>query len=139
MRKINVPIDFSIITNTINRKKVKVFAIISIIFSLAGCGIEASPITSETSGVFNHYLVYPFSWLLLKTAELFNNNYGLSIIAVTLFIRFMLLPLLIKHSNIMFAMRDIQPKLTALKEKYSTKDQKTQLKLQEEMVKLFQR
>lgn len=122
---------------TIIGKHVLLFVMVIFALALTGCGMEASPITAESPGFFNHYLVYPFSWLLLKTAGLFGYNYGLSIIAVTIFIRVMLLPLMIKQSKSMKAMREIQPKLNELKEIYSGKDGKNQKKLQEETLKLF--
>ncbi|MFN7251694.1 MAG: membrane protein insertase YidC [Anaerobacillus sp.] len=127
-----------LLTSVIRKKVVVFFVIVVSIFALTGCGVEVSPITSESPGFFNHYLVYPFSWLLLKTAVLFGHNFGLSIIAVTIFIRLMLLPLMIKQSKGMKALRDMQPKLNELQVKYSAKDEKTQKKLQEEMMKLYQ-
>ncbi|RXI98359.1 membrane protein insertase YidC [Anaerobacillus alkaliphilus] len=105
--------------------------------ALTGCGMEKVPITAETPGVFNHFLVYPFSWLLLKAAILFGNSYGLSIIGVTVLIRVALLPLMVKQSKNMKLMRELQPKLNLLKEKYAKKDEVTQKKLQEEMMMLF--
>ena len=45
---------------------------------------------------------------------------------------------MIKQIKSSKAMQAIQPEMKKLKEKYSSKDQKTQQKLQEETMKLFQ-
>nr|WP_245741977.1 membrane protein insertase YidC [Anaerobacillus arseniciselenatis] len=100
--------------------------------------MNTTPITAESPGFFNHFLVYPFSWLLMKTALIFGDSYGFSIILVTILIRVMLLPVMIKQTKNMKAMQQLQPKINELKEKYSDKDEKTQKKLQEEMINLFQ-
>lgn len=113
-----------LLTPAASKKAFFSFILVLSIVALTGCGMEASPITAESPGFFNHFLVYPFSWLLIKTAVLFGNNYGLSIIAVTIFIRVMLLPLMIKQSKSMKALQDIQPKLNVLKEKYTATDMK---------------
>lgn len=126
-----------LLTSSLVKKVILFGLVIASVIALTGCGRETAPITVESPGYFNHFLVYPFSWLLLKTAVLFGNNYGLSIIAVTIFIRAMLLPLMIKQTKNMKALRDIQPKLNELKEKYSAKDENTQKKLQEETLTLF--
>jgi len=78
--------------------------------------------------------------LLIKYfAGLFNDNFGLSIVVVTLLIRILLLPLMIKQIRSTQAMQQVQPEIKALQEKYSSKDAKTQQKLQEETMKLFQK
>lgn len=123
---------------TFNLKKIVVLLLVIFsIMMLTGCGMEKAPITAETPGMFNHYFVFPFSWLLLKTASLFGNSYGMSIIAVTVIIRLFLLPLVMKQTKNMKMLRQLQPKLTKLQEKYPEKDEKTQKKLQEEMMMLF--
>lgn len=124
-------------TNCFFKKVVKLLFISSILF-ISGCAMQGTPITSDTPGFFNHYFVYPFSWLLIKTAILFGNNYGLSIIGVTIVIRVALLPLMVKQTKNMKALRDIQPKLNELKEKYKGNDEITKKKLQEEVFQLFQ-
>src|SRR5699024_9576677 len=82
--------------------------------------------------------VYPLSWIIIKVAELFKGNFGIAIIIVTIAFRLLLLPLNIKSLKSSQAMQDIQPKLKEIQEKYSSKDAKTQEKLQQEQMKLFQ-
>ncbi|WP_226679245.1 YidC family membrane integrase SpoIIIJ [Mesobacillus jeotgali] len=106
---------------------------------LTGCMEYDQPITEESKGFWNEYIVYPLSLLIVKMAEWLGDNYGLSIIAVTLIIRLAILPLMIKQTKSSKAMQALQPEMAKLKEKYSSKDQKTQQKLQQETMALFQK
>ena len=106
---------------------------------LTGCMEYDQPITEESKGFWNEYIVYPLSLLIMKMAEWLGDNYGLSIIAVTLLIRLAILPLMIKQTRSSKAMQALQPEMAKLKEKYSSKDQKTQQKLQQETMALFQK
>ncbi|MBT2684873.1 YidC family membrane integrase SpoIIIJ [Bacillus sp. ISL-37] len=106
---------------------------------LTGCMEYDQPITEESKGFWNEYIVYPLSLLIVKMAEWLGDNYGLSIIAVTLLIRLVILPLMIKQTKSSKAMQALQPEMAKLKEKYSSKDQKTQQKLQQETMALFQK
>ena len=122
--------------------KKRIFLIIGLIFLtalLAGCMEYDQPITSESKGFWNEYIVYPLSLLIIKVAEFAGGSFGLSIIIVTLIIRFAILPLMIKQTKSSKAMQALQPEMKALKEKYSSKDQKTQQQLQQETMALFQK
>jgi len=121
--------------------KKKLFLIASLIFLVAllsGCTEVDQDITSESKGFWNQFIVYPLSSLIITIAEFFGNSYGLGIIIVTILIRLVLLPLMIKQTKSSKAMQVIQPELQKLREKYSSKDAATQQKLQQEMMKLFQ-
>ena len=112
------------------RKKYVILSlIIGLSLLLAGCTEVDQPITAESEGIWNTIFVYPLSWSITKIAEIFNNSYGLSIIIVTIFIRLLLMPLNVKQIKSSRAMQEIQPKLAELREKYSSKDQNTQMKL----------
>ncbi|MFH7819895.1 YidC family membrane integrase SpoIIIJ [Neobacillus sp.] len=106
---------------------------------LAGCTEVNKPITAESTGFWNEYIVYPLSWLIVKCAELLGGSFGFSIIVVTILIRLAILPLMIKQTKSSKAMQALQPELQALREKYSSKDAKTQQKLQQETMALFQK
>lgn len=106
---------------------------------LSGCTEIEKPITPDSEGIWNKYFVYPISWLILYFADLFNDNFGLSIIIVTVIIRLLLLPLNVKQLKSSKAMQDIQPELKELQQKYSSKDANTQQKLQQETMALFQK
>lgn len=115
-------------------------ALILLVIVAAGCSTIDNPdyITAETTGFWSKYIVYPLSWLITSVANLFGGNYGISIIIVTLLIRFAILPLMIKQTKNSKAMQEIQPEMQKLREKYSSKDQQTQQKLQQETMALFQ-
>src|SRR5690625_322232 len=74
------------------------------------------------------------SWLIIYFAELFNSNYGLAIVIVTILARTILIPLNVKQLKSSKAMQDIQPEIKKLQAKHASKDAKTQKKLQEEQM-----
>ncbi|MFC2948766.1 YidC family membrane integrase SpoIIIJ [Virgibacillus sediminis] len=106
---------------------------------LTGCMEVDQPITSESEGIWNSFFVYPLSWAIINIAEVFNESYGISIIILTVIIRLVLLPLNVKQLKSTKAMQAIQPELQELQKKYSSKDQQTQQKLQQETMALFQK
>ncbi|WP_018923290.1 YidC family membrane integrase SpoIIIJ [Salsuginibacillus kocurii] len=114
---------------------------------LTGCFDINTPVTDESGdritevdGFWATYFVYPLSWLIISFAEFFGNDagYGLAIVLVTILLRILILPLMIKQTKSAKAMQEIQPEMQKLREKYSAKDQKTQQKLQQETMSLFQ-
>ena len=54
---------------------------------LLGCTEVNEPITSESEGFWNQYIVYPLAWFIVKVAEFAGGSFGLSIIIVTIMIR----------------------------------------------------
>ncbi|MGN8647656.1 YidC family membrane integrase SpoIIIJ [Gracilibacillus sp. HCP3S3_G5_1] len=124
------------------RKKLLILlSLVGVLVFLSGCTEIDQDITSESEGIWNTIFVYPLSWLLVNIAEFFRAEYGygLSIVIVTILIRLLLLPLNIKQLRSSKAMQEIQPKMQELREKYSSKDQQTQQKLQQETMELFQK
>jgi len=122
--------------------KKRIFLLICLVFVaalLTGCTEVNEQITSESEGFWNQYIVYPLSWFIVKVAEFAGGSFGLSIIIVTILIRTLILPLMIKQTKSSKAMQAVQPELKALKEKYSSKDQKTQEKLQQETMQVMQK
>lgn len=121
------------------RKKLGIpFALVSLMVLLSGCSSTNKPITSDSTGFWDEYFVYPLSWVITQFAEMTGDNYGLSIVIVTILIRLALLPLMIQQTRSSKAMQEIQPELQKLREKYSSKDATTQQKLQQETMQLFQ-
>ncbi len=121
-----------------SRKKILIISLLllSIVF-LAGCSpnMDTKETASLTEGnIFMHYLVYPLSVSLDKIADFLWGQYGLSILVVTICIRFLVLPLTLKQYKSSKAMQALQPEMKKLKEKYKD-DAKKQ---QEETMKLFQ-
>jgi len=87
-------------------------------------------------------LAYPFSQSLYFVADLFNGSYGLAVIAITLAIRILLLPLFMKQAKQQKEMNQklklIKPELDKLKEKYKNVKKSEEIKKQqEEMVQLY--
>lgn len=66
---------------------------------------------------------------ILRIIFEFVNNYGLSIVVFTLFVRLLLVPLMIKQIKSQKAMQDIQPKIKEIQEKYKNKPEKQQEEL----------
>jgi len=122
----------------LRNKSYIVVLLVGALLLLSGCTEVNQPIDAESTGIWNEYFVYPLSLLIKFFADLFNGSYGLAIVVVTIIIRVLLLPLMIKQIKSTQAMQEVQPEIKALQEKYSSKDAKTQQKLQEETMKLFQ-
>ncbi len=116
-------------------------AILGLVLIMAGCATPDNPnyITSETTGFWSKYIVWPLSWLMTEVANLFGGSFGISIIIVTILLRLAILPLMIKQTKNSKAMQAIQPEIQKLREKYSSKDAKTQQQLQQETMQLFQK
>lgn len=103
---------------------------------LAGCSEFRDPIYADSEGFWNKYIVWPLVSLINSFKELLG-SYGPAIIAVTIIIRLVLLPLMVKQAKSSKKMQEIQPELNALKEKYKSKDAVTQQKYREEMQKIM--
>jgi YidC/Oxa1 family membrane protein insertase len=104
---------------------------------LSGCTEYNQPITAESTGFWNEYIVFPLSLLIIIVAKYAFGSFGISIILVTILVRLAILPLMIKQTQSSKVMQSLQPEMLALKEKYSSKDQKTQQKLQQETMALY--
>ncbi|MFT8872793.1 MAG: membrane protein insertase YidC [Sporolactobacillus sp.] len=105
---------------------------------LTGCSNLNHPITSHSTDFWSKYFVYPLSWFITEVAHLCGNSYGMGIIITTIIVRLVLMPLMAKQVKSSKAMQDLQPKIKELQKKYSSKDQATQQKLQQEQMHLFQ-
>ncbi|WP_246553432.1 membrane protein insertase YidC [Paenibacillus tritici] len=124
---------------------VLVMAVIPVIV-LSGCSTAAQTdsITADTTGVFNHFFIYPLSFLIKFFADAFHGNYGLSIMLMTFIIRLAIMPLMMNQTKKQMDMKEkmtvIQPELTALQEKYKN-DVSTDAKKQQqaEMMQLYQK
>ncbi|WP_050180219.1 YidC family membrane integrase SpoIIIJ [Domibacillus robiginosus] len=105
---------------------------------LAGCTEVNQEITAESEGFWNEYVIYPLSQFITATSDLVG-GYGPGIIVVTIIIRIIILPLMIKQTKSAKAMQEIQPEIKKIQEKYKSKDAQTQQKLQQETMALFQK
>ncbi|GAB7388497.1 YidC family membrane integrase SpoIIIJ [Bacillaceae bacterium] len=103
----------------------------------AGCSTleNPQPVDPKTGGFWDRYLVYPMVWMLDESAKLLFGSYGLAILVVTIIVRLLLLPLMVKQLKNSKIMQALQPEMQKIREKY----QNNQQKMQEEMMKLFQK
>jgi YidC/Oxa1 family membrane protein insertase len=113
---------------------------------LSGCSIASpsNPIYADSPGIFNHYFIYPFSILIKFFANAFHGDYGLSIVLMTLIIRFAIMPLMMNQTKKQMFMKEkmavLLPELNALKEKFKN-DVSAEAKKQQqvEMMQLYQK
>ena len=119
------------------RKRLSLLLLLLVVTTfLAGCSEFNEPIYSESTGFWNEYIVWPLVSAITYFKDLLG-TYGLGIIAVTIIIRLVLLPLMIKQTKSSKNMQQVQPEMAKLKEKYSSKDAVTQQKYQQEMMALY--
>ncbi|MCC7666467.1 membrane protein insertase YidC [Liquorilactobacillus satsumensis] len=110
-------------------------SVMGLVFILSGC--STSTVTENSSGIWDHYIIWNFIQAIQFLSRLFGNSYGWGIIIFTIIIRVILLPLMFYQTKSMRKTAELQPKLKALQKKYSTKDAETQAKLREEQQKLY--
>lgn len=110
-------------------------SLFAVMMVLSACGTE--PITSDSTGFWDRYVVFNFSDMIVWLSDLFFSNYGLGIIAFTIIIRVILLPLNHFQTKSAKKMSAVQPQIKALQEKYASKDRETQEKLKKEVSKLY--
>ncbi|WP_082651698.1 YidC/Oxa1 family membrane protein insertase [Gorillibacterium timonense] len=110
---------------------------LALILLLAGCSTTNKDgsirIISPSNGIWDRFFVGPLSEFLKYIAHLTGGAYGISILIVTIIVRFVVLPLTLKQYKSSKAMQALQPELAKIKEKYKDEPQKQQ----EETMKLF--
>lgn len=119
------------------KKWLIVLVVIALMVVLTGCSPELG--TTETAdlkegNIFKRFLVYPLAISLDTISGWLWGQYGLSILVVTIIIRFLVLPLTLKQYRSTKAMQALQPELKKIKDKYKDDTRKQQ----EETMKLFQ-
>ncbi|MGR3289127.1 MULTISPECIES: membrane protein insertase YidC [Bacillus] len=119
---------------------------ISLLMFLAvgGHASAATGAPSSDGNFFQHYIVLPFSELIKGIAGFFNGSYGLSIIVVTIIVRFLVMPLFAnqykKQRTMQEKMALVKPEMDAIQSKLKkTKDPVKQREIQQEMMKLYQK
>lgn len=121
-----------------NRKWWTIIGAMALMTLLAGCTPAAVAIPTpemETSGSWwTRNVVYYFSLMLDTFADWFNGEYVFAILVLTIIVRTLILPLMIKQFKNTKAMQALQPEMKKIREKFKD-DPKLQ---QEEMMKLYQ-
>ncbi|WP_244244708.1 membrane protein insertase YidC [Marinilactibacillus kalidii] len=124
--------------STIIKKRKRLLLMMSMlafVFILAACG--TSDVTAQSEGFWDGVIIYNFAQLIIWVSGLFNNSYGMGIIIVTVFIRALLIPITHFQQKNMQQMNEINPQMTELRERYSSRDTETQQKLREEQQRLY--
>ncbi|AJY77505.1 hypothetical protein VN24_04650 [Paenibacillus beijingensis] len=120
----------------------KIIAAALVLLLLGGCGTSGA-IDASTPGFFNHYVIYPFSYLILQLAVLCGGSYGLALIVLTVAVKLLLLPFMLRQYKGQQEMKRkqalMQPELDQLKLKYKPDKAEDRLKLQEETLKLHKK
>lgn len=109
---------------------------------LSGCGGDFTPINGSSTGFFNEYLVYPFSLLIKSIAGYLRGSYGLSIILITIAIRLVILPFIVKQQKqsqqTQEKMRVMKPEIDAIQSQYEDNQNKDeQFQKQQALMELY--
>lgn len=104
---------------------------------LVATGCKMTPVTNQSTGFWDHTIVYNFSRFILWLAGVFGNSYGWAIVAFTIIIRIIILPLNWWQSKTMVKQQELMPEIQALQKKYPGKDVASRQKLQEEQQKIY--
>jgi YidC/Oxa1 family membrane protein insertase len=121
------------------KKLVTMIFVLFLPMLLTGC----QALTSEGS-FFQSTFINPFTWLIHVFAGLTGGSFGLAIILITLLIRLVLLPLMLKQyknqQNMKEKMEILKPEMDEIQKKLKEiKDPAEQRKLQQEMMGLYQK
>lgn len=118
---------------------------VAVLLLASGCQAAVQPTDTDSSGLFTQIFVSPFYHLIRFFASVFDGNYGLSIILMTILVRLILMPLMIKQYGNQLVMKEkmsvIQPQLKKIQEKYKNKqkDPEAQKRMQQEIMQLYQK
>ncbi|GCF92390.1 membrane protein insertase YidC [Enterococcus florum] len=106
--------------------------LLSLVFLLSACG--TGDVDANSTGIWSRYIIYYFGEAIKALSF---GNVGIGIILFTIIIRVILMPLMHFQTKSMRKTQDLQPQIKALQQKYSSRDQETQAKLQAETKKLY--
>ncbi|UOQ43612.1 membrane protein insertase YidC [Halobacillus salinarum] len=118
----------------------KMLGIMSVVgLLLAGCSPQSA---ANGDGFFGKYLVQPFIDLIKVVADAFGENYGIAIILITLAVRFVLMPFMLKtfknSQDMKFKMEAVKPEMTDIQNRLkAAKSQEDKQKIQAEMMTLY--
>ncbi|MDU6522406.1 MAG: YidC/Oxa1 family membrane protein insertase, partial [Enterococcus sp.] len=113
------------------KKIVLMTGLLSLVFLLSACG--TGQIDAHSTGFWDRYIVFYFGEAIKGLSF---GNVGIGIILFTIIIRVILMPLMHFQTKSMRKTQELQPQIKALQQKYATRDQETQQKLQAETKKL---
>ena len=100
---------------------------------------EFKPTTGKYEGLWTSLFVKPLAWVLLFLGGIVG-NYGISVIIVSLIIRFIAYPITKKTIMQSEQMKKAQPELNRLQKKYADKkDQESMMKQNQEMMAIYKK
>lgn len=117
-----------------NKKILLTVAMAAFVVFLSACGRQ-DVVDSSSTGFWDSIIIFNLQRLLLWMSDILGSN-GLAIIVFTALGQILLLPLTNYQQKSMEKTQELQPKMDALREKYSARDEATKEKLQTEMQKL---
>ncbi|MCY1028394.1 membrane protein insertase YidC [Mammaliicoccus sciuri] len=117
------------------KKLYTVLAFLAVSILLSGCA-------PQEGGVFYTSLVEPFIYLIKFFASFFNNSYGIGIIIVTVCVRLIVMPFMLRsfkgQKKMQFKMKKIKPQMDEINKKMkSAKDEKERAQYSQEMMALY--
>lgn len=115
--------------------------LIALTLLLSGCGLNSN---GKSEGVFTTYLVEPITQLISFFANIFNGSYGVAIIIVTILIRLVMMPSMLKQYKNQKIMKEkmdlIKPEMEVIQSKITAEtDPKKKQLLQQEMMGLYRK
>lgn len=123
------------------RSSIKVIALLALLtILLSACSAQGG----SNAGFFHTYFVSPFTMLIQAVAHLFNGSYGIAIILITLLIRLVLMPLMLRQYKTSMGMKEkmdaLKPEMDAIQKKLKNEtDPQKKAELQQEMMGLYQK
>lgn len=117
------------------KKLYTVLAFLAVSILLSGCA-------PQEGGVFYTSLVEPFIYLITFFSSFFNNSYGIGIIIVTICVRLIVMPFMLRsfkgQKKMQFKMKKIKPQMDEINEKMkSAKDEQERAQYSQEMMALY--
>ncbi|MFS0820343.1 membrane protein insertase YidC [Bacillus sp. 1P02SD] len=118
----------------------KLIILLSVLTALlSGCGINSS---DNNEGFFNKFLVDPITHFINFIANTFDGSYGIAIIVVTICIRLVMMPSMLKQYKNQSVMKEkmdlVKPEMEKIQKKISAEtDPKKKQDLQREMMGLY--
>ena len=109
-------------------------AIALIIMIIAGVMFKGSV---SGTGFWHGVIIANFSRSILGVSAWFGNNYGLGIIAFTILIRLLILPLMVYQTQSMRKIQEVAPALKAIQAKYPNRDTESMAAMQAEQSALY--
>lgn len=117
------------------KKALALFGASSLVLVLSACSTD--PVNSQSTGFWDHYIIWNFVRAIKALSNLFGGSYGWGIIIFTIIVRIIILPLMFYQIKSSRKTMDLQPQLKELQAKYPDRDQDSMRAMQEEQKKLY--